>query len=64
MAHLAGRLAEQGLLRRGVSQRRAADLLWVITSFDAFDLLYTGRGLSTAEVARVLVAAAEQGVCN
>ena len=30
----------------------AAHLLWVLTSFDAFDLLSTGRGLSADEAAR------------
>ena len=42
---LARRLAEQGLLRPDVTVGEAADILWVITSFDAFDLLYTGRDL-------------------
>ena len=40
----------------------AAHILWVITSFDAFDLLYTGRGLPLEEVARLLVATAERAL--
>jgi AcrR family transcriptional regulator len=64
MAYLARRLAEQGVLRRGVSENDAADLLWVLTSFDAFDLLYTGRKLPADEVASVLIAAAEHSVCR
>jgi len=62
MARLSGRLARDGLLRDGLSAKKAADRLWVITSFDAFDLLYAGRGLSANEVARVLVEMAERDV--
>jgi hypothetical protein len=36
----------------------------VITSFDAFDLLYTGRNLPVDEIARLLVATAEHAVCR
>lgn len=64
MAHLARRLAEQDLLRRDVTVDDAATILFLITSFDAFDLLYTGRGLPVDEVARVLVATAERAVCR
>jgi AcrR family transcriptional regulator len=60
MAYLARRLAEQGLLRSDITVERAADLLWVLTSFDGFDLLYTGRGLSADEVADVLIETAER----
>jgi AcrR family transcriptional regulator len=62
MMRLARRLARHGLLREGLTARAAADRLWILTSFDAFDLLYTGRGLSADEVARVLVDAAERSV--
>jgi hypothetical protein len=34
----------------------------VLTSFEAFDLLYAGRRLQPAEVARVLVEMAERDV--
>ena len=47
---------------RPPAAKRAADRLWVLTSFDAFDLLYSGRGLSANEVARVLVDTAERTV--
>ena len=33
-----------------------------MTSFDAFDLLYDGRGLSANEVARMLVSDAERSI--
>lgn len=36
----------------------------MITSFDAFDLLYTGRDLPVDEIARLLVATAEHAVCR
>jgi AcrR family transcriptional regulator len=64
MLRLARRLAKEGLLQEGLGAKRAADRLWVITSFDAFDLLYTGRRLSANEVARVLVDMAERSVLN
>jgi AcrR family transcriptional regulator len=62
MMRLARRLARHGLLREGLTAKAAADRLWVLTSFDAFDLLYSGRGLSADEVARVLVETAERGL--
>ena len=62
MMRLARRLARHGLLREGLGAKRAADRLWVLTSFDAFDLLYDGRGLAANEVARVLVDMAERSV--
>ena len=60
MDELAGRLAEAGALRDGVSQRQAAGLLFVLTSFESFDLLFTGRGLSARATADVLVETAER----
>jgi AcrR family transcriptional regulator len=62
MARLADRLDEQGALRAGVTAAEAADLLWVLTSFDSFDLLFTGRGLSVAAAAELLASAAEQSL--
>ena len=64
MADVAQRLAEQGKLRKGVTVEDAAHTLWLITSFDAFDLLYTGRKLPVDEVARLLVAMAERAICR
>lgn len=64
MAYLGKRLAEQGMLRADVTEAEAADLLFVITSFDAFDLLYTGRGLDPGTVAERLIAMAERAVCR
>ena len=62
MARLAGRLAEQDLLRPGVSVEDAEHILWVLTSFESFDLLYTGRGLSKSAVAELLFATAERAL--
>jgi AcrR family transcriptional regulator len=62
MLRLARRLARNGLLREGLTAKQAADRLWVLTSFDAFDLLYSGRGRSANAVAGVLVDMAERGV--
>lgn len=64
MAYLAQRLADQGRLRPDVSVEDAANILWLVTSFDAFDLLYTGRSLPVDEVARLLVETAERAVCR
>jgi hypothetical protein len=63
MVSLARRLREQGALRADVSAKEATDILWVATSFDAFDQLYTGRGVSARTVAKRLVAMAERAVC-
>jgi AcrR family transcriptional regulator len=62
MMRLARRLARDGHLREGLGAKRAADRLWILTSFDAFDLLYDGRGMAASEVARVLVDMAERRV--
>ena len=62
IANLARRLGEQGLLRPDVTVEEAADVLWVIASFDGFDLLYTGRGLPLDEVVRLLIATAERSL--
>jgi hypothetical protein len=62
MLWLARRLSRHGALRDGLAAKQAADRLWVLTSFDAFDLLFTGRGMSAKEVARALVEMAERSV--
>jgi AcrR family transcriptional regulator len=64
MARLAQRLADQGALRADVTADQAADLLWLLTSFDSFDLLYAGRDRSVAETAATLIAAADRSLCR
>jgi hypothetical protein len=62
IAYLAKRLADQGVLQPDLAAEEAAELLWVLTSFDSFDLLYTGRALAVEEVADRLVDTAERGL--
>jgi AcrR family transcriptional regulator len=62
MAWAARRLREQGYLRPEVSADEAAHVLWIQASFEAFDLLYTGRGLPAKTVADLLVAIAERSL--
>jgi AcrR family transcriptional regulator len=64
MTYLAGRLAEQDVLRPDLSTADAAHILFVLTSFDAFDLLYAGRGRPADEVGALLATMAERAVCR
>ena len=50
----------RGHLRKGVGATRAAHLLWVLTSFDAFDLLWSGRGLDADAISELLFETAER----
>ena len=59
---MAGRLAEEGHLHPDVTVEEATDILWVITSFETFDQLYTGRGLSEEDTAARLVMMAERSL--
>jgi AcrR family transcriptional regulator len=63
MEHLAGRLAQQNRLRADVTVEEAADVLWMLASFGAFDALYTGRGMSADDVSRTLIATAARTLC-
>jgi AcrR family transcriptional regulator len=62
MARLARRLAEQGVLRRGLRVEDADDLLWMLTSFESFDALHAGRGLSTDGTIELLIDTAERAL--
>jgi AcrR family transcriptional regulator len=64
MDYLARRLADQGELRPGLTAQDAAHELWILASFDTFDLLRTGRGLPLDEAVRVLVRMAEASLCQ
>jgi AcrR family transcriptional regulator len=64
MSFVATHLAEEGELRDDVSVADAIDVLWMLLSFDSFDLLYTGRGLSADETASWLTTAAERTLCR
>jgi AcrR family transcriptional regulator len=64
MEYLAERLAGDDVLRDDVTADQAVDLLWVLCSFEAFDLLHTGRGLSVDAAADVLATTAERTLCR
>lgn len=64
MMWLARRLSRQKQLRPGVTIAEAAHVLWISASFEAFDLLYTGRDLSADETARILVENTERAICR
>jgi len=63
MRRLARRLREEGELRAGVTAEEAERILWVLTSFESFDLLFTGLGLGPGAAAELLTATAERAVC-
>ncbi|GAB3839012.1 hypothetical protein ACFPIJ_35430 [Dactylosporangium cerinum] len=47
----------------GLTAARAADALWVLTSFESLDLLIAGRGLTVDAAIETLVTMAECAVC-
>ncbi len=57
-------LAEQGILRPDLTTGQAEDLIWLLTSFEVFDLLHSGRGLPPDQVADSLIATAERALCR
>jgi len=59
---LAQRLHDQGHLLEEVAVDEAADVLWLLTSFDAFDQLYTGRSLPAKQVGERLYRLAARGL--
>jgi AcrR family transcriptional regulator len=62
MDWLAGRLAEQGVLRPDVTEDQAARVIWILASFDAYDLLATGRRVSPEAAAELLIETAEHAL--
>lgn len=64
VGRLARRLADQGELRPDVEAGQAADLLWLLSGFDAFDQLFTGRGLTAERTAAALLTTAERSLCR
>lgn len=59
---LARRLAEDGVLRDDVTVEEAVDVLWVLASFESFDLLFIGRGLTLERAVERLVRTAERAL--
>jgi AcrR family transcriptional regulator len=64
MVHLAGRLEGAGLLRADVPVKEAAEMLWVLTSFAAFDQLFAGRRLRPPAIGRRLTTMAERSLLD
>ena len=58
MGWVADHLAEQDQLRSDVPPERAAHVIWLLASFDAYDLL-AARGLEPEDVTRILTETAE-----
>jgi hypothetical protein len=50
------------VLRPGVGVDEANDVLWVLSSFETFDLLYSGRGLPLDAVVERLADTAERAL--
>jgi len=59
MRRIARLLKEQNVLREDLSQKDAEHILWMLSSFESFDELYTNRGLSTARTVKLLIETAE-----
>jgi AcrR family transcriptional regulator len=64
MKRLVEHLADGGVLREDVTREQAFDALWVLTSFEALDLLVTGRRMSVDRAIDTLVTMAEQSLCR
>jgi AcrR family transcriptional regulator len=62
MGRIAQGLYEHGELLPGVGAEEAAHVLWVLSSFESFDLLYTGRGLAVDAIIELLTATAERAL--
>jgi hypothetical protein len=63
MVELARRLKSGGHLRPDLTMAEAADVLWVVTGFDAFAQLHE-RDLSREETATRLIAMATRTLCR
>ena len=55
MRYQAGRLAEQGRLRPGVTIDEAATLLWLLTDFGTYDGLHSAWGMDTEQIGAFVV---------
>ena len=62
MQRVAAGLAAAGELRDDVTVDEATDVLWLLSSFDSFDLLHHGRGRTAGSVAATLTRAVEQSI--
>jgi AcrR family transcriptional regulator len=64
MEFVARHLAEDGILADGITVDEATNVLWVLCSFEAFDLLRTDRGLSLDDAIETIVTSAERALCR
>lgn len=64
MTRMARRLKRAGELRDGMSVAHAAHVIWIAASFEAFDLLHSGRGLPADQIAEILVDGVERTICR
>jgi AcrR family transcriptional regulator len=62
MRRVAQRLSEQGVLREELRVEDAEHILWALTSFETFDSLYAGRGLSTRRTVALLIEMTERAL--
>src|SRR5215472_266236 len=62
MRDLAKRLRDQQRLRAGVSAGEASAVLWVLTSFETFDQLFSGWGLDARTCGTRIVAMARSSL--
>ena len=62
VARQAARLHEQEQLRPGLTIERATAVIWLLAGFDAYDALASGQGLSSEEIANVLIDTAESAL--
>ena len=58
LTHLVERLDAAGRLSPALPPGRALDILWMLSSFEAFDQLFAGRGLPVDDVAEILAGVA------
>ena len=63
MLFLAKHVEAAGLLRPDVSVDRAADVLWLLCSFDSLETLLTDRNLSLDEAVDLLTITAVRAIC-
>ena len=47
-----------------MSVAHAAHVIWIAASFEAFDLLHSGRGLPADQIAEILVDGVERTICR
>jgi AcrR family transcriptional regulator len=64
MAYLAQRLYDDGVLREDITVDEAADVLWMLCSFESFDSLHTGRKLSVDRSIELIITTAERTLCR